>query len=111
MTGSFEVGTPALTTNARTLDDLAAALGEALAAANVTIADDAYGQAGTRFAGALGRVGRDGQSTIETGVGALDAAAKALRADAHDYDGQEAASADAFTGLEGIGTALDGFTS
>jgi len=113
---SYEVATPALTTNARTLDDLAKALGDALTAATVTIAADAYGQPGARFAGALGSVGREGQNTIRAGIAALEAAAKGLRASAHDYDGMEDAGSDAFTDIEmyegpSIGTTLDGLTS
>jgi uncharacterized protein YukE len=96
MPDSYEVVTPALTTHAGSLTGLVDTVGEALAAAKVSIAQDAYGEIGARFAKALGDVGGAGQKALQSGVDGLDSAMKAIRATATQYAKQEEETAKAF---------------
>lgn len=101
MAESYEVVTTSLTSHVRTLTDLAGELGTALTAADVTVTADAYGQAGTRFAKALGDVTKSGQDTLRTGIEALEKAAAALRATVTAYERQEEAAQSGFTRIGG----------
>lgn len=96
MTGFYEVVTPALRTHAGTLTGVGDTVGEALTSAKVSIARDAYGEIGARFAKALGDVGAAGQKALQSGTAGLDSAMKAVRATASQYDQQEQADATAF---------------
>lgn len=97
MAESYEVVTASLTSHVRTLTELAGELDTALTAAGVTVTGDAYGQAGIRFAKALGDVARSGQGTLRTGIEALEKAAEALRATVTAYERQEEATVAGFT--------------
>ncbi|SFR01914.1 hypothetical protein SAMN04488564_10215 [Lentzea waywayandensis] len=91
MAESYEVVTASLTSHVRTLTDLSGELGTALTAATVTVTGDAYGQAGRRFAKALGDVASSGQDTLRTAIEALEKAAAALRDTVTAYEQQEEA--------------------
>jgi Excreted virulence factor EspC, type VII ESX diderm len=101
MTGSYDVLPPSLIKHAKALTGLADELKSALAAAQVAVTGDAYGQVGTRVAAALNTVARAGQDTLRTGVEALDKAATEMHATATTYDRQDATGRAGFNRIAG----------
>lgn len=96
MADAYEVITPSLTSHARGLADLSGDLSTALTAADVTVTNDAYGQAGAKLAAALTDVARKGQDTLRAGINALEQAAAAMRATVTAYEQQEKTGQNAF---------------
>jgi len=103
MSDSYAVATTALTGHASNVANLADELRSALAAAQVTLADNAYGQTCQQVSAILNAVAQAGQGTVQAGVATLDSFAALLRATADTYAEQEATQAGVLTAITGDG--------
>lgn len=100
MTG-YDANAADLTGHASTLYTLADELRAAVGAGQVTLTDNALGQAGRQVTDALNAVARAGQDALRAATGSLESVSATLRANVQTYADQDNTVSGAVRGIAG----------